>query len=274
MEIITQNLFGFHKNKIQRFMKKYIYIAFVAILSILACEKNLIDVNQEWKFTDSNAANIKIINTFNHVIRGVTTTRFLGYLDNSLIMGNGLAAPGVWPGSTYAQIKPGTSNLLLVQDRKIAAVGTTPASIGPPVAGDTAILKSISVDANKNFSMFLVGDSLARDLVVIEDKLENLDTLTYALRFANLALVTPAQSVRLYSRREGKDLFSNISYKQVTDFVKLKYDTTVDTLDVFSGTTRLYSINGSPKGRGKMYTVYTQGKTGVRTPTVNWYTNR
>jgi hypothetical protein len=120
----------------------------------------------------------------------------------------------------------------------------------------------------------MAGDSIARDLVVVEDKLEALDTVTYALRFTNLVVASPAQPVRLFSRREGKDIFTNIDYKQVTNFVKLKYDTTVDTLDVFSGTTRLYSINGSPKGRGKMYTVYTQGKTGVRTPTVNWYTNK
>ena len=258
-------------------MKKNIHYGFLItclFTGLLACEKNLIDDNQEWQFTDDNAANIKIINTWSHVIKGVTSTRFLGFQDNNRIMGNGLAAPGVWPGSTYAQVKPGASSLLLLQDRKIAAVGTTPASIAPPVAGDTAILRSVSFDVRKNYSLFLVGDSIARDLVVVEDKLENLDTLTYAIRFTNLVVNATPQPVRLFSRRENKDLFTNVAYKQVTDFVKLKFENNVDTLDVFSGTTRLYSINGSPKGRGKMYTVYTQGKTGVRTPTVNWYTNR
>ena len=258
-------------------MKKNIYYGLMITClcaGLLACEKNLIDDNQEWQFTDDNAANIKIINTWSHVIKGVTSTRFLGFQDNNRIMGNGLAAPGVWPGSTYAQVKPGASSLLLLQDRKIAAVGTTPASIAPPVAGDTAILRSVSFDVRKNYSLFLVGDSIARDLVVVEDKLENLDTLTYAIRFTNLVVNATPQPVRLFSRRENKDLFTNVAYKQVTDFVKLKFENNVDTLDVFSGTTRLYSINGSPKGRGKMYTVYTQGKTGVRTPTVNWYTNR
>lgn len=258
-------------------MKKNIYFGLFIIcvgIGMLACEKNLIDNNQEWQFTDDNAANIKIINTWSHLIKGVTATRFLGFQDNNRIMGNGLAAPGVWPGSTYAQVKPGASSILLLQDRKVAAVGTTPASIGAPVQGDTAILRSVNLDARKNYSLFLAGDSVARDLIVVEDKLENLDTLTYAIRFTNLVVNTTPQPVRLYSRREGKDLFTNVAYKQVTDFLKIPFTNTVDTLDVFSGTTRLYSINGSPKGRGKMYTVYTQGKTGVRTPTVNWYTNR
>jgi hypothetical protein len=261
----------------KRHMTKNIFYALLAIttiIGVIACEKNLIDENQEWQFTDDNATNIKIVNTWTHVVKGVTATRFLGFQDNNRIMGNGLAAPGVWPGTTYAQVKPGVSSILLLQDRKIAAVGTTPASIAAPVQGDTAILRSVTIDAKKYYSMFLAGDSLARDLVVVEDKLENLDTVTYALRFANMVVISPAQSVRLFSRREGKDIFTNIAYKQVTDFVKLKYDLTIDTLDVFSGTTRLYSLNASPKGRGKMYTVYSQGKTGVRTPTVNFYTNR
>jgi hypothetical protein len=103
-------------------ISKILYSLFAFTL-LISCEKNLIDQNQEWQFANENASNIKIINTYSHVLKTATTTRFLGYLNNNLIMGNGLAAPGVWPGSTYAQVNPGTGNILLLQDRKVAAVG-------------------------------------------------------------------------------------------------------------------------------------------------------
>lgn len=257
-------------------MKKYILsiVLLSSLLAVYSCEKDLIDKNQEWQFTDPGAANVKIVNVLTSSVAGVTT-RFLGYQNGNRFMGNGLVSPGSWPSSTYASLKPGASSILLVQDRKVAATTTAPATIAAPVAGDTAILKTVTMDAGKFYTNFLVGAFPTQDLITVEDKIPVLDTTQYALRLANM-VTDPAQALRIFSRRENRDIITNVAYKQIGDFVVLKYTTLVDTLDIFAqtGTTKLYSVNGSPSSRGRAYTIYTQGRTGFRVPTVNFYTNK
>lgn len=264
-------------------MKKYILsvVLLSTLLVVYSCEKDLIDQNQQWQFTDASAANARFINTFTSAITGVVTTRFLGYQDGNRFMGNGLVSPGTWPITGYVSLKPGSSSLLLVQDRKILPITATlstpavPGSITPPVAGDTAMLKTITMDASKFYSHFLVGAAPTQELISVEDKIPALDSTQYALRLANM-VTDPLQPIRIFSRREKRDIITNIAYKQISDFVILKFDPAPDTLDVFAqtGTVRLYGINTSPNSRGRTYTLYTHGRTGFRVPTISFYTNK
>jgi hypothetical protein len=255
---------------------KYISSITLALLfsGLFSCEKNLIEANQQWQFADPNSANFKIVNAYTSNIPagapGVGVTRFYVYQDLDKLNGNALASPGSWPGpNTYATLKPGTTAINLVLDRRVGN------DYGKPVKGDTAFSAKITMDAGKFYTAFMVGEAPSQSIWTVEDKVYNPKENFYAARFANLVVSATAKPVDVYSRREKRKIATNLGFKTVTDFVEIPIANIADTLDVMdAGTSKsLYFATLSPLSR-RVYTFYTYGKTGFAAERLNSYTNK
>jgi hypothetical protein len=256
---------------------KHISIIVLTLLfaGLFSCEKNLIEANQQWQFADPLKANIKVVNTYASNIPagapGVGVTRFYVYQDLDKLNGNALPSPGSWPGSaTYASVKPGTTAFNLILDRRVGN------DYGKPAKGDTAFKGNIPLEASKFYTLFLIGESPNQSLYSIEDKLVEPQENFYAARFINLVVSPTPKPVDVYSRREKKNLATNLAFKTTTEFINIPVATIGDTLDVRDvGTTKiLYSLaNFNPASR-RIYTFYTYGKTGFAAERLNSYTNK
>lgn len=256
---------------------KYISIFVLTIFfaGLFSCEKNLIEANRQWQFADPTKANLKVINTYTSNIPagapGVGVTRFYVYQDLDKLNGNALSSPGAWPGSaTYASVKPGTTAFNLILDRRVGN------DYGKPVKGDTAFKGNIPMEANKFYTLFMIGESPTQSLFAIEDKLVEPQENFYAARFINLVVSATPKPVDVYSRREKKVIAPNLTFKSSTDFINIPVSTIGDTLDVRDiGTTKiLYSFaNFTPASR-RIYTFYTYGKTGFAVERLVNYVNK
>lgn len=257
-------------------MKKItIYLMMFLFVGFFACEKNLIEANQQWEFSNPNNANLKIVNTYTSNVPagapGVGVTRFYAYQNSNKLNGNALSSPGSWPGSTtYASLATGSTAFNFLLDRRVIN------DYGVIARGDTAFKGNIAMDAGKFYTMFMIGESPTQSLYLVEDKLTNPKENFYGARFANLAVSTTPRSIDVFSRREKRKVASNIIFKGVTDFTEIPLASMADTLDVTeAGTTRiLYSFNTfSPTSR-RIYTFYTYGRTGFAVERLTFYTNR
>ena len=244
-------------------------------MGLLACEKNLVEANQEWEFSNPKNANLKIVNTYTSNVPagapGVGVTRFYSYQNSSKLNGNALSSPGSWPGpTTYASLMPGSSTFNFLLDRRIGN------NYGVIARGDTAFKGTITMEAGKYYTMFMIGESPSQSLYLVEDKLTDPQERFYAVRFANLVVSSTPKPIDVYSRRERKKIANNLIYKTVTDFTELALPSVSDTLDVMdAGTTRiLYSFNTFVPTSRRIYTFYTYGRTGFAAERLTSYTNR
>jgi hypothetical protein len=251
-------------------------ILFFSIFFIVSCEKTRIDENQEWQFSDESKANIKVINAYTSATpappTGIAAQRFLVFQNGVKMNGIGITAGNFWPTTSvsYASVTAGQSNIRLMNDRLVAGV------LGAPVTGDTVANADVNLTASKYYSMFLLGPTPAKELIVVEDNLSAVDTGKYRIRLANMTS-DPARPIRVFSRRNQKDIFTGVNYKQVSDFITLPIiNTGADTLDLFTvgNTTRIASFNSFFPTSQFSYTFYTHGKTGLRNEAIANYTNR
>ena len=252
------------------------YTMAMLFTGLFACEKNLIEANQKWEFSNSNNTNLKVVNAYTSNVPaplpavGASTTFFI-YQNSNKLNGNALGAAGSWPGpTTYANIPAGNNNFNILLSRRIGN------NYNAPVRGDTAFRGSISMEAGKYYTMFMIGESPTQSLFMVEDKINDPKENFYAVRFANLVVSAIPKPVDVFSRREGKKVATNLVYKSVTDFTELAIPTTTDTLDVMdAGTTKiLYSLNTFTPISRRIYTFYTFGRTGFTPERLNSYTNR
>jgi hypothetical protein len=260
-------------------MKKItIYIMAFLFTGLFACEKNLIEANQQWEFSNPNNTNLKVINAYTSNVPAPlpavgTSSTFFIYQNSNKLNGNALGAAGSWPGpTTYANITSGTTNFNLLLSRRIVN------DYGAPVKGDTAFRGSITMDAGKYYSMFMIGEAPTQSLYLVEDKLQNPKENFYAVRFANLVVSATPKPVDVFSRREKRKIANNLAFKSVTDFTEIAVPTTIssDTLDVMdAGTTKiLYSFPSFVPINRRIYTFYTFGRTGFSAERLTNYTNR
>ena len=248
----------------------------ILFTGLSACEKDLIDANQKWEFSNPNNSNLKVVNAYTSNVPAPlpavgTSSTFFIFQNSSKLNGNALGAAGSWPGpTTYASIPAGTTNFNILLSRRIGN------EYGLPVRGDTAFRGNIALDAGKYYTMFMIGESPTQSLYTVEDKIQDPKENFYAVRFANLVVSAIPKPVDIFSRRERKKIATNLIYKSVTDFTQLAIPSVTDTLDVMNaGTTKiLYSLNTFTPVSRRIYTFYTYGRTGFATERLNSYTNR
>lgn len=248
----------------------------ILFTGLSACEKDLIDANQKWEFSNPNNSNLKVVNAYTSNVPAPlpavgTSSTFFIFQNSSKLNGNALGAAGSWPGpTTYASIPAGTTNFNILLSRRIGN------EYGLPVRGDTAFRGNIALDAGKYYTMFMIGESPTQSLYTVEDKIQNPKENFYSVRFANLVVSAIPKPVDVFSRRERKKVATNLVFKSVTDFTEIAIPTTNDTLDVMdAGTTKiLYSLNTFTPVSRRIYTFYTYGRTGFATERLNSYTNR
>lgn len=258
-------------------MKKTIaFLSLAALgLGIFSCEKNKLDENLPTKFADPAKANLRIVNAYTSNVPagapGVGVTRFYAYQGTTKLTGNPLASPSVWPAtSAYAAVEPGSNPLFMLLDRRVNNV------YAPVAVGDTAFRATLNLTAGASYTAFLVGVAPTQEVLLSEDNITPSAERTYKIRVANL-VPDEAKALNIFSRRAGRTIASNVSYKQIGNFIELPVPTESDTLDVFAAaapTVRLYSLNNFFPGNKRVYTLYTQGRNGFRNEALSVYTNR
>ncbi len=254
---------------------KRIILFLILTVAFVACEKTLLDENQQWQYADTNAANLKIVNAYTSNVPagapGVGVTRFYAYREAQKLNGNALTAPGAWPGpATYASVPTGKANYFLILDRRVGN------DYGKAVKGDTAFKGNFDFAAGKFYTMFMIDQSPNQSLMIIEDDYIPASDKKYRVRFANL-VPDPARPIDIYSRKEKKKIATGVNYKQISQFLELSIPTSGDTLDVFdatSSTKALYSFNNFVPVSKRVYTFYAQGRRGFRTEALSNYINR
>ncbi len=245
-------------------MKKIIYISllFISVFTIASCEKNLIELNNQWEVSNPANANVKFINAYTSNVPagapGVGVTRFYIYQNTQKLNGNALSTAGSWPGpATYASLAPTSPDFYAVLDRRVGN------DYGKPVKGDTAFKANIPLNAGKYYSVFMIGESPSQKIQVVEDKIINPVEKNFAVRFANFIVSTSTaeRTLDIYSRRAGKVLAS-VKFGAVTEFAELPVNSIPDTLDVREAGTikNLYSFNNFVPVSRRSYTFYTYGR--------------
>ncbi len=273
-----------HKLSIMRFIK--ISILFGSLLIIAgACEtENLLDQNIKTEPIDSSTvAFVKFIQNFAGntpqlptAPNATTGPQVFLYANGAKLTGTAVGFGGIYPATTVYATVPASANInfYVVQARmNLAVVPNVPA----PIAGDTLITFSQTLEAGKFYS-FIMGDTVpTRKVTVVEDQLPTPAYQKYKIRMANW-LMNMGDTINVYSRREGREIIQNISHKQISDWVELPIPVTSDTFDLRKkGTTAVYlSVPGVAPAGMRMYTIYSRGKTALtgKVPAASIVTNR
>lgn len=269
--------------------KTFSYITIIllaAVLGISSCNKddvNLIDENNKWVYLDSaNSANIKIIQVFAGNTPQIPTApnvttgpQVFIYANGNKLNGAALSYGGVWPiQNVYGNIPAGSTRFDIINARlDLSVVPNIPKFL----AGDTLASFTATLDKGKYYSLY-IGDTVPTLKVTVkEDNLIIPEYQTYKIRVANF-LMNPLDTLTLFSARQNAEIITNITHKNVSDWVQLPLPVISDTL-IFrkKGTTSAYvQFNGfSPVGL-RMYTFIGRGKTGVtaKTPAAAIIINR
>ncbi|MBC7888612.1 MAG: DUF4397 domain-containing protein [Ferruginibacter sp.] len=256
------------------------------VIGISSCNKdevNLIDENNKWIYLDSsNSANIKIIQCFAGNTPQIPTApnittgpQVFIYANGKKLNGTALSYGGVFPTTNvYSNIPAGSTRFDIINARlNLSVVPNIPGFI----AGDTLATFTATVDKGKYYS-FYIGDTVPTVRVSVkEDNFIVPVYQTYKIRVANF-LMNPLDTLTLFSVRQNAEIISNITHKNVSDWVQLPLPIISDTL-VFrkKGSTAAYvQFNGfSPVGL-RMYTLLGRGKTAVtsKTPAAGIIINR
>jgi Domain of unknown function (DUF4397) len=256
-----------------------------AVIGISSCDKgpNLIDENNKWVYLDSaNSANVKFIQVFAGNTPKLPTApndstgpQVFIYANGQKLNGTALGYGGVWPTTNvYSNIPPGSTRFDIINGRmNLSLVPNVPSFI----AGDTLATFTATVDKGKYYSFYITDTVPTVRVTVKEDNLIVPDYQTYKIRVANF-LMNPLDTLTLFSVRQNAEIISDITHKNVSNWVQLPLPVISDTL-VFrkKGTTAAYVVfNGfSPTGL-RMYTFIGRGKTGVpaKRPATALITNR
>ena len=278
-------------------MKKYLkYLSLVIIvLALYSCTKDndgkdLIDDNNKWLYLDSsNSVNVKFYQVYASntpqiptAANATTGPQVFIYANGKKLTGVSLNYGGVFPiTNVYANIPSGTTKFDIINGRlDLTVVPNVPKFI----AGDTLASFTATLDKSKYYSIY-IGDSVPFIRATIkEDILAKPDDGTYKLRVANL-LMNPLDTLTLFSARQNAEIISNITHKEISNWLQVPIPIIVDTLTLRrKGTTTTYltmtplgstsqSFSPSPL---RMYTVVARGKTGLtgKLPTASIITNR
>lgn len=260
----------------------------VAVLSIYSSctKKDLISENDKWEYTDDhNVGYVKVLHNYSGktpALPSATSPAIFVYANGAKLNGTSLGYVGVWPTTAvYAEIKAGANTFLGVLARMNTTV--TP-NVPAPVAGDTIINFNFNVEKGKYYSVYLVDTAPTMRALIKEENFTVPAVGKYKIRLANLTS-NPLDSLILYSRNARANLISNITHKQISDFIELPLNTINDTLEIRrpGGTTFMYYVNSQTAPQPffpvsqRIYTVVARGRTAStpnNTPSANLVTNR
>lgn len=264
-------------------MKQYSsFLLFAAVsLIYISCkeDQSLLDQNVKYSTADTiNNAQVKFINAYPSITPAITT----GYGPSLRIFRNDQKLTGTtstldtlgygaqFPATTAYSIVPAGSNTFhFVMNRIVSGAFA-------PKAGDTVFRKTHNLEAGKKYTLFLVDTVQNPGVLVVEDKVVNPGYGKYGLRFVNL-VANPSDRYDFFSVKQGRNIFSNIGYKQVTDFIALPKPQANDTFYLRNaGNTHNVSLAVVAPADERVYTFYARGKTGIaiRDTTLAVYTNR
>jgi hypothetical protein len=235
----------------------------------------LLDANVKYNYLDPDNGNVRIVHAFagnTPQLPGAnanTGPQVFIYANGAKLNGNALSYGGQWPSpSVYATI-PQTGNVrfdVVMARLNFNAVPVVPA----PIAGDTLLTVNAQIDKGKAYSIYF-GDSIGGPykFEVKEDAVIPSVGDKYKIRVAHY-IMNPTDTLDLFSTRQNANIISNVTIKNVTNWVELDIPVIVDTLYLRrKGTTTNYAsvlINGvqpfSPTPT-RMYTVVARGKNGV-----------
>ena len=271
-------------------MKKTFYFIAVTLLAtgfiISSCNKddvNLIDENNKWIYLDSaNSANIKVMQVFAGNTPQIPTAphdstgpQVFIYANGKKLNGTALSYGGVWPTTNvYANVPPGSVKFDIINARMdLRVVPNVPGF----KAGDTLASFTATMDKGKYYSLYIVDTVPTVRVTLKEDNLTIPDYQTYKLRLANFSMNT-LDTLTLFSVRQNAEIISDITHKNVSDWLQLPLPIISDTLLLRKkGLATSYTlITGfSPTGL-RMYTIMARGKTDVKNkrPVTAFITNR
>lgn len=196
------------------------------IMMLNACSKDESEVPSISGLMVVNAA--PTIGTFNLYVNNTTGP----YNKGALSMGSSIAP--------YFNIAPGSNNLKF----------TTASSI------DALLSKSITVNAEKAYSFFLINDVPNLDGLLIEDNLSSTSTDKAFIRFINLSPDAAALDLTVTG---GSTLIGDKSYKAASEFIAAeakKYS--FELKDKASGQV-ITTLKDITLTAGKMYTIAAMG---------------
>ena len=279
-------------------------ILFAAAIGVSSCDKgpNLIDENNKFIFLDSaNSANIKVVQVFagnTPVLPTAPSLLYtgpqvfiyangaklngaaLGYINGTTYTGastspSALGSP--WPiSNVYANIPAGSIKFDIINARMDLSVVP---NIPKFSTGDTLATFITALDKGKYYTLY-IGDTVPTIRVTVkEDVFPVPDYQMYKIRLANFIMNdNPTDTLALFSRRQNVEIISDITHKNISNWVQLPLPVILDTLEIRKkGTTAVYiQINSFLPTGLRMYTVVARGKTGVtaKVPSASIITNR
>lgn len=243
------------------------------LIVVVACERNydLLDDNNTWVYVDS-AQNgyIKFVHAYAPTTPALTSGAGPSvhvYDASARISGAALVYNGTIPAPTgaYGVISPGAHNFNFVMSR------------ATPIAGDTVFKSTATIEAGKYYSVFLVDSVQNPGVLTVADNWTIPQQGSYQVRYANF-VANPKENYDVFSIRQNTNIFTNVGYRQVTNFIELPVQILSDTLIVRkAGTMNLIdSLKGFGPSSQRVYTIYTRGRAGIttRVPATTFYTNR
>ena len=162
-----------------------------------------------------------------------------------LLVDNAVAGTNLtFPNNTgYLEVNAGTRNV------KVNVTGTS----------TTAIEANLTLDANKNYSVFAVNNVASIEPVVLEDDLTSPASGKAHIRFLHLSPNAPAVDITLTS---GAIVFGNYIFKQASAFTPLDAGTYDLQVRLAGTSTVVLDLPGIALTAGKIYTVFAKGLVG------------
>lgn len=259
-------------------MKKTIYIAFGLLAATLAgCKKNNITQVGD----TATGAQIKLI----HAAPGVpgldgyvnnvkiTPLTTVSVTDNAIAtsISTGYTYLGVFPGSNYAVVTPGSTAIKIVASTPVPALKSAQ-TVAPGATVGTLTQTTTNGGAYSVFTMGLPGSTTnALTTKVVEDKFpaaaNNKAYIRLAYLIPNGAAVDLASTTTLTGATTAttQTIASNISYGTVTDFVPVDVNASSTTAYTFQmyltgTTTKLGTVSASiALAPGRYYTIIGRG---------------
>lgn len=257
-----------------KILYKIVLIICIIIVGIFGCKKNtnLIDENNKWVLLDSsNSTNVKIIQVFASNTPQIPTAPNLTtgpqvfiYANGQKLNGLSLGYGSVWPTTNvYGNIPSGNTRFDIINGRMdLTVVPNLPKFI----AGDTLATFTATLDKGKYYSLY-IGDTVPNMRVTLkEDNLILPDPLTYKIRVGNFSMNNnPTDTFNLFSVRQNAEIITDISHKNISDWVQIPIPILNDTL-IFrkKGNVLPYLIVSIPPNAAqRMVTIIAKGKSGV-----------
>jgi Domain of unknown function (DUF4397) len=266
------------------FMQKYKLILFLtACTTFCSCERTteLLDENIRFQYSDTSAnASVKFINAFPSLTPALTANAgpsVVIFMDGKKLNGTTSAAANAFIYNSTFPVNTSYSLLPALNHTFHFIMNRYTAGVFAPASGDTVFRAASTLAAGKKYSFFLVDTVQNPGVLIKEDNWTVPQQDKYQVRYANL-VANPNERVDVFSIRQNANIFTNVGYKEIANYVELPVPAIADSLIIrFAGTMNvrdtLKAFFPTPQ---RVYTWYSRGKTGItgRTPATTFVSNR